>query len=1031
MSEELIYKVGVEGTNELNKLEKSVDKAGKTTGKTRLYMSELRTELRKARGDLIKYAEGTEEYNRALRRGAEITQQINDANSKMRIGVQDLGDTTKNVTSTMVGFAGGFQVVQSAMSLFGIENEETIKTVLKLQQTMAVVQGLSAFAQGISDAQDLLGAFRAESNLAREAVGELGSVQDATASSSANLAKESAVLGSNLAGNTKIADDVSKGFANVTKEVQAFYQSQFGDFELFDYEDLQKDIDLLLDFVKDFGDGVDDLNISSSDLSEQSNKILKQNNAVTKSVSEKLDVLQREKEMIQEVNKATQKNAHSAGMKIKQTKEATEAIEGQTEATKNLGKATNDASKATGGLVKSIGKSLLTMGAFLAIIAAVSYAISAFIKAINKIPESVKVDIEINENVKKDLAKTRLDIRKFVSDYKKAMKDADNDATDTRVKNIKKVGKETYNLSDQQLQMIIDTEDGWETAFENYLIIAEKTYRAESIMKRRIDTETDMALAQNKAETLFKASSGKDDLSGKAGGFWEGELTWEELQKRAKQDGWLMKNINDLFTMGVPQQILDELRKVAIAQEVLDNLPEIDYSGVDFGTGEIKELKGGSLTPPKEPTDPLARKKPDKVEDDFEIEFLQKRLLAKEELTNEEIAILEEYQRLSNKSADNSYIKYTEHQIRLAKAREKDLSNIEQNLTNELKAKKEKYDKELKLYNEELAIQTDSHNTELEQLRVYNAEKLRIENEFAQMSKDGASNADLEPLRKEYELVTEAIENSKNKIGEYKKEITKIQTDLKQTDLLPEEIKALEEQLDQLNIKIAENGNFLADSLNENMRAMLDTATIYTDQMGQAFQGLSDLTQGFMDAEDNRLAKDKNRLELSQKYREADAEQQAQMMYELEMENYENQKKTFELNKNFEIGAVVATSASNQMDIIANLLDPKNGGYLNPVNIATAAAATVANLATTVGSIAQIKSTSLDEPIPPGMGSNNSIGGGGVSLQPNKTGLTSRDENLNMMNNSNKEDKTENIVRVSDINKVQDNVKVRERNSSY
>ena len=157
MSEELIYKVGVEGTNELNKLEQSVDKAGKSVGKTKLYMSELRTELRKARGDLIKYAEGTEEYNRALEKGARITQQINDANSKMRIGVQDLGTTTKNVTSTMVGFAGGFQVVQSAMSLFGIENEETIKTVLKLQQTMAIVQGMTAFAQGINDVQNLLG----------------------------------------------------------------------------------------------------------------------------------------------------------------------------------------------------------------------------------------------------------------------------------------------------------------------------------------------------------------------------------------------------------------------------------------------------------------------------------------------------------------------------------------------------------------------------------------------------------------------------------------------------------------------------------------------------------------------------------------------------------------------------------------------------------------------------------------------------------------------------------------------------------
>ena len=120
MKEELIYKVGVEGTGELNKLEKSVEKTGKTTNKTTSCMSQLRSELRDLRGEMIKNAQGTEAYNRALRRGAEITSQINDANSKMKIGVMDMGDTTKNVISTLTGFAGGFQVVQASMQLFEI-----------------------------------------------------------------------------------------------------------------------------------------------------------------------------------------------------------------------------------------------------------------------------------------------------------------------------------------------------------------------------------------------------------------------------------------------------------------------------------------------------------------------------------------------------------------------------------------------------------------------------------------------------------------------------------------------------------------------------------------------------------------------------------------------------------------------------------------------------------------------------------------------------------------------------------------------
>jgi hypothetical protein len=109
----------------------------------------------------------------------------------------------------------------------------------------------------------------------------------------------------------------------------------------------------------------------------------------------------------------------------------------------------------------------------------------------------------------------------------------------------------------------------------------------------------------------------------------------------------------------------------------------------------------------------------------------------------------------------------------------------------------------------------------------------------------------------------------------------------------------------------------------------------------------------------------------------------------------------------------------------------KDGGVLNPIAVAALAAGTIANLATSIGSIAQIKSTSLDAPIPPG--SSNSSAGviKPVALNPNKTALTSKEENLNMMYQSGKNASSESVVRVSDINKVQNKVSVREKNSSY
>lgn len=343
MAEELIYKVGVEGTNELDKLEKSVDKAGKSTGKTRLYMSELRTELRKARGDMIKYAEGTEEYNKALEKGARITQQIKDANSKMRLSVQDLGDTTKNVTGALAGFAGGFQVVQSTMSLFGIENEETIKTVLKLQQTMSIVQGMSAFAQSIGDAQDILYAFRQSNN---RVVGELQNTSDVfdgvTKSSDAMgdsfkaSGKESAVLSSNLAGNTKIANDLSKGLEKIG-----------GDAHIANVQKLSEMV-----------------NVYEQQLSS-AKKMLDTYTEGTADYKGVLDmVIRAEKNLIEtqaELDVALKSGQKTTKDSIKFTKDGVEVIEDFTESTKKSG-------KAFSSFAKTILKSLGTMTAFLAII---------------------------------------------------------------------------------------------------------------------------------------------------------------------------------------------------------------------------------------------------------------------------------------------------------------------------------------------------------------------------------------------------------------------------------------------------------------------------------------------------------------------------------------------------------------------------------------------------------------------------------------------------------------------------------------
>ena len=386
MAEELIYNVGVEGIQSLDSLEQKVTKAGQATNKTTNYFQQMKRELREARGDMLKFAEGTEQYNRALNKASDIQGRMNDSNDKVKAGIRDLGETTKSVAGTVAGFAGGFQVAQASMQLFGIENENAVQAILKLQQVMSVVQGLSTFSNAIDSMQDLVASIKA-SKQATEVlagpIGELGNVSDDAAKSVNTLGKESAVLSSNLAGTATIGEKVTKGNEKMLNSIKEYSDSVILGKETvneFTKELVKTDIALLKN-----GEGIEDISNKNRELV----KSVAGSNATTK---EAIKVLEEELSLTEEAIK-------NKG---------------------DLTKATNTGTKAAGGFTKSILMSLGTMVAFLAIIALVSIGISKLIEYLHKVPESIKVKLEIDEQVQKDLDKERLNIEKFASDYRKA-----------------------------------------------------------------------------------------------------------------------------------------------------------------------------------------------------------------------------------------------------------------------------------------------------------------------------------------------------------------------------------------------------------------------------------------------------------------------------------------------------------------------------------------------------------------------------------------------------------------------------------
>lgn len=101
-----------------------------------------RSELKALRVELENLEPGTEAYNKAFTRAAEITHNIAEQQELLKYGSSDLGDQLSNLRGIAANMAAGFSAAQAAIGLFGGESEEVQQAMLKVQQAMAIVQGL-------------------------------------------------------------------------------------------------------------------------------------------------------------------------------------------------------------------------------------------------------------------------------------------------------------------------------------------------------------------------------------------------------------------------------------------------------------------------------------------------------------------------------------------------------------------------------------------------------------------------------------------------------------------------------------------------------------------------------------------------------------------------------------------------------------------------------------------------------------------------------------------------------------------------
>jgi len=137
-----LNKQKTELTEKLKELRKATGDHRMEVGNYNMTMKGLKQELKELKGILQTGADGTEEYNNALKRAAEITDDLGDMQERIKGTAMDFDGVMGNVGKVTSGVASAFEAAQGAAMLFGEESEDLQKAMLKVQASIALANGL-------------------------------------------------------------------------------------------------------------------------------------------------------------------------------------------------------------------------------------------------------------------------------------------------------------------------------------------------------------------------------------------------------------------------------------------------------------------------------------------------------------------------------------------------------------------------------------------------------------------------------------------------------------------------------------------------------------------------------------------------------------------------------------------------------------------------------------------------------------------------------------------------------------------------
>lgn len=703
-------------------------------------------------------------------------------------------------------------------------------------------------------------------------------------------------------------------------------------------------------------------------------------------------------------------------------------------ATESQNKLNDSQKKASGGMLKNIG---IMMGV-LAAIGALTYAVSKLVEWINKVPKDVEIKITLLESVEENMKGIRTDLSKVANDYSKALRDND----DKMQKKLITYAKDKYGITKETLDavgkdMIKNIKDGasaWDSAFSTTLSAeAVKQYQTELIELYRVkETALNKLLAQEKAykDEIAKLEAGESTLS-----------TWD-LNKVVAGINKLKKPIKEAI------EELDALAK---------QLPK------DVYVLDIKEEKGGLG---KNPFYKIKEYVQDYV--GFRIKYGD--LLTKKnfEWTEAEIANMTELQKKQEEIMQirideggefmnprffsgnvESDIELLRYDAELFKAELKDVnSDIEKTkkriaesaskLNPELRAESEQQyaklvDESNKKLVEKQAIEFQLAKSEARKTQLIQQYNNAVKIANTSTDKDEATKAanSLKGLDKEIKTLNVTITEQQDilskvttQLNDYNNAITKQEEYIATLQAGTQEYTDAMNALFALQLKQRELNESLVDNERETWQKRIEAVKEYAQAISDIYSGISAVYEGDMAMTNAKFNAEKWHIEESVQSNE----EREQLLYELEMRRYDALIEDFENNKK-------AKEAGAWVDMLAGIVTIWSSPSVvpQPFDAILKGLQSAALTATTWGSVQQIRAQRLEKPHAPrssgGAGTTPSISA--LALNPKSTELTTTEDRLNINRESNLNRKIQAEVKVSDINKVQNKVAVRDAKTSY